>query len=206
MAPARGFEMNAAVKLIVGLGNPGDEYEATRHNAGQWFLEKLLKQTHGTFTHDSKRDALVARVNLFNYDCWLLFPLTYMNLSGKAVSAFMQYYQISIESLLVAHDDVDLPIGSVRLKVGGGAGGHKGLQDILARLGSPNFVRVRIGIGRPNSVSHTSVTSYVLNKPTQTQKHDIDQAIDQAIMAVPELLAGKTSKAMQMLNTKTSEK
>ena len=191
------------IKLIVGLGNPGSEYEKTRHNVGRWLVDQLLEKYQASFAKASKFKALTARIKLSqSQECDVLFPTTYMNLSGQAVASFSNYYHIPAESILVVHDELDLPVGTARLKEGGGNGGHKGLQSISQSLGSQNFVRLRLGIGHPGSSD--LVTGYVLNKPSLEQKIEIQRAIDRAIQVMPDILSGDLPKAMQALHNPCS--
>lgn len=186
------------IKLIIGLGNPGREYEHTRHNVGRWFIDRLLAGAGGALSKEVKFKALTARTHWHGHDFFVLFPLTFMNLSGQAVASFAHYFQISAENLLVVHDELDLPLGTVRLKKGGGPGGHKGVHDIIERLGSREFLRLRIGIGHPGRAE--LVTPHVLNRPTLDEKIEIDRSIDRALNVMPDVLAGHLEKAMQTLH------
>ncbi|HCU04783.1 MAG TPA: aminoacyl-tRNA hydrolase [Coxiellaceae bacterium] len=189
------------IQLIVGLGNPGTEYERTRHNAGVWILERLAHLAKSSLAPDKKFLALTSRANLFNQPVYLLFPTTYMNNSGKSVQSFAHYYKIPPEAILVMHDDLDLPIGTVKLKQGGGHAGHNGLRDIIQQLGSHNFFRLRIGIGRPNN--HSNVIDYVLKQPTPNEKTILDEGIDRVMPIFPDIIAGNLSQAMQKLHTES---
>ncbi|WP_115719327.1 aminoacyl-tRNA hydrolase [Gallaecimonas mangrovi] len=181
------------IQLLVGLGNPGPEYAQTRHNAGAWYIEELARLHRQSLSLESKFSALTARVSIKGQDVRLLVPTTYMNLSGKAVSALANFYRIPVESILVAHDELDLPPGVARFKQGGGHGGHNGLKDIMAKMGNnPNFNRLRIGIGHPGD--RNKVTGYVLGKPPQGEQEKINAAIDEAVRATDILLqSGKTA-------------
>lgn len=182
------------IQLIVGLGNPGDEYENTRHNVGAWFVEALAEQHKISLRMETKFKGLFGAFE----NCKLLIPTTFMNLSGQAVKAVANFYKISPEEILVAHDELDFEAGVVKLKIGGGNNGHNGLKDIIANLNSADFYRLRFGIGRPNDKNYTD---YVLHSPSKTDKAQIENAIDNAINIVPELLAGNFAKAMQNLHT-----
>lgn len=190
----------AAIELIVGLGNPGPQYDQTRHNAGFWFVDEIARSHGQTFKLESKYHAELCQLNLAGKKLWLLKPNTYMNKSGKAVAALANFYKIPAENILVAHDELDLPNGRARLKVGGGHGGHNGLRDIIACLGKKEFQRLRIGIDHPGSSSE--VSNYVLNKPRQDEKQAIEIAIDEALRILPELLADEQQKAMNHLHSR----
>ena len=186
------------IQLIVGLGNPGTEYQLTRHNAGSWLVEAVADRYQQTLRLENKFLGLVTRVNLDNNCCYLLIPTTYMNLSGQAIHAISNYYKIPPRAILVVHDDVDFPPGSVRFKQGGGHGGHNGLRNIIAQLGDNNFMRLRIGIGHPGS--REQVLNYVLGRPSQHDQQAIDGAIDDAISVLPDIIAGDAQRAMQFLH------
>jgi peptidyl-tRNA hydrolase, PTH1 family len=187
------------IKLIIGLGNPGKEYEQTRHNAGAWFIERLLQEANTTLKPEKKFHGLSCKTILFNQECHLLIPTTYMNLSGQAVSAIAKFYKIPPQAILVAHDDLDLAVGSLRLKQGGGHGGHNGLRDIISHLGTNDFLRLRFGIGHPGHKDR--VTDHVLSKITKTDKKQIDTAIERAVDILPLILKGEMQQAMQELHT-----
>lgn len=185
-----------SIALIVGLGNPGDRYTGTRHNAGFWLVERLAAQHCIAFRLESKFHGELCQWQQTH----LLKPTTFMNRSGQAVAAVMRFYKILPTDILVIHDELDLPPGTARLKQGGGHGGHNGLKDIIAHLGSQDFLRLRIGIGRP---AHSSeVTNYVLHEPTQQEQTDIDTAIDAALTIIPLLQTNELNKAMQLLHKK----
>lgn len=192
--------MSAPVDLIVGLGNPGGNYEQTRHNAGFWFVDALARQG-GTFRPESKFQADACKISLAGHDCWLLKPTTFMNRSGQSVAALAGFYKIPVENILVVHDELDLPPGVARLKQGGGHGGHNGLRDIIARLGA-NFMRLRIGIGHPGSKEQ--VVDYVLQRPSLADRQQIESAIDAALAVMPELLCGEVQRAMNQLHSKSA--
>jgi len=189
-----------ALKLIVGLGNPGNEYRGTRHNAGADFVEELARQCGSSLQTESRFFGLTGRVTLSGHDLRLLIPGTFMNRSGKAVAAMAGFFKIAPAQILVAHDELDIPPGSARFKQGGGHGGHNGLRDIIPALGNnQEFHRLRIGIGHPGHASR--VTGYVLSAPTQADRERIDACINEAIAALPLLLDGDSTKAMTRLHS-----
>lgn len=192
--------MSARVQLIVGLGNPGKEYQDTRHNAGFWFVDELARQQGASFKPEKKFHGEVVRCRLAGEECWLLKPQTFMNLSGQAVQALANFYKISVESILVVHDELDLDAGVVRLKDGGGHGGHNGLRDIINKMGGNKFLRLRIGIGHPGDKSR--VTGHVLNKVTTDDRIEIERAIDSAIAELPLIMSGEIQRAMNTLHSK----
>ncbi len=186
------------IRLVVGLGNPGARYDRTRHNAGFWCADKLAAANGGVFKLDSRFHAQLARLSLAGHDCWLLKPATFMNRSGQAVAGFARYLKIPPPQMLIVHDELDLPVGSVRLKQGGGHAGHNGLRDIVAVLGSKEFYRLRVGIGRPLSVDQ--VVDYVLTRPSRDEDEAIRGALDKACELVPSILAGEFQKVMNSLH------
>ena len=189
-----------AIKLIVGLGNPGSEYRGTRHNAGADFVEQLARQCATTLQAESKFYGMAGRVTLSGHDLRLLIPTTFMNRSGKAVAAMAQFFKIAPGEILVAHDELDIPPGTARFKRGGGHGGHNGLRDIVPALANnKDFYRLRIGIGHPGHASR--VTGYVLGAPSQVDRTRIDACIDEAIASLPLLLDGDDTKAMTRLHS-----
>ena len=187
------------IKLIVGLGNPGPDYAATLHNAGAWLVETLAKQEGASFQIEAKFFGQVTKVAIGPHPCWLLLPSTYMNLSGKSVGALSHFYRLEPSEILVVHDELDLPVGTVRLKHGGGAGGHNGLTSLFSSLQSQDFIRLRIGIGRPATAQPT--VNYVLARPTLDEKISIDNSIDSALKILPDLAKGELHKAMKALHT-----
>lgn len=190
----------SAIKLVVGLGNPGTEYRGTRHNAGADFVEELARKCGATLQDEAKFFGLTGRITLDGHDLRLLVPTTFMNRSGKSVAAMASFYKIAPEEMLVAHDELDIPAGAARFKQGGGHGGHNGLRDIVPALGNnKNFYRLRVGIGHPGHAS--KVTGYVLGKPGAEDRIRIDASIDEAIAALPLLLAGDDTKAMTRLHS-----
>lgn len=192
--------MDTPVQLIVGLGNPGQQYEQTRHNAGADFVLALSNHCGITLKPESKFFGATGRVTLENHDVRLLVPDTYMNRSGKAVAAMAGFYQIPPEAILIAHDELDLKPGTARLKLGGGHGGHNGLRDTIQALGNNrNFARLRIGIGHPGSASE--VVNFVLRKAPQSEQQLINQSIDDALRVMPITAAGKWNDAMKKLHS-----
>ncbi len=188
------------IRLIVGLGNPTAEYEHTRHNAGFWFLDELAWQWKAAFKNEKKFFGDVARVARPEGDVWLLKPDTYMNLSGKAVQALANFYKIQPEEILVVHDELDIDCGAIRFKLGGGNGGHNGLKDIQAKLGTPQFYRLRLGIGHPGE-KHL-VVGFVLNKPSAAERELIDRAIAKSLRAMDDVMAGRQEDAVRYLHSK----
>ena len=187
------------IRLIVGLGNPGREYRQTRHNAGFWLVDALAAQHHVALKPESRFHGQAVRVVIGAHELWLLEPQTYMNASGRAVAALAAYYKIAPEEILVAHDELDLPPGAARLKKGGGHGGHNGLRDILPQLKTPEFWRLRLGIGHPGDKD--AVVDYVLNAPRREEQPLIDEAIAKSLTVLPHLLAGDLAAAMKQLHT-----
>jgi len=188
-----------AIKLIVGLGNPGAEYAATRHNAGFWWVDQLARDGGTTLRHDNKFHGLIGRARLHGHEVWLLQPQTFMNRSGLSVVSVAQFYRILPQEILVAHDELDIPPGQIKLKQGGGSGGHNGLKDIQAHLSTPNYWRLRIGIGHPGD--RAQVASFVLKPPRVEEQDAIDDTLNRAHLIVPQLLDGDLGGAMQKLHT-----
>jgi PTH1 family peptidyl-tRNA hydrolase len=191
--------MSSRVELLVGLGNPGARYDGTRHNAGFWLLDRLAADAGAGLRAEPKFRADVGKMQLAGHDAWLARPTGFMNCSGEAVGAIARFYKIPVENILVAHDELDLPPGTARLKRGGGHGGHNGLRDIIDHLGGNEFVRLRIGIGHPGRAD--LVTDYVLGAPSRDDGQLIDEAITAALPVMPLLLAGEFEKAMHRLHT-----
>jgi len=189
--------------LIVGLGNPGSKYTETRHNAGFWFLGELLRRYHGTTKLQSKLHAEVVRLDIAGQACVLAMPTTFMNHSGQAVRAILDYFRIPSQNLLVAYDELDLPPGVARLKKGGGHGGHNGTRDIFRHLPDHDFLRLRIGIGHPGVKDR--VTDYVLSRPSADDELVIRRAISEAVDVIPDVLAGQLAAAMKKLHTNTPQ-
>ncbi len=187
------------IRLIVGLGNPGSEYATTRHNAGFWWLDELAQKQNLRFKHEAKFHGLAARTQLHGHEMLLLKPQTFMNVSGRAVAALAQFYKITPAEMLVVHDELDLSPGVARLKMRGGHGGHNGLKDIIAHLGSKDFWRLRLGIGHPGVAAE--VSDFVLNNPRREERELIEQAMQHALEIVPLLVEGKTEAAMLRLHS-----
>ena len=187
------------IKLIVGLGNPGAEYEGTRHNAGFWWLDAVAQALGVQLQPDRSYHGLVARTSVAGHSLWLLEPQTFMNLSGKSVATLARFYKIAPDEILVAHDELDLPAGQIKLKRGGGHAGHNGLRDIHAQLGSSDYWRLRIGIGHPGVKSE--VIHWVLQKPSPEQRRLIEAAIAHSLQALPALLHGDMAKATLLIHT-----
>ncbi|MDT8321899.1 MAG: aminoacyl-tRNA hydrolase [Xanthomonadales bacterium] len=185
--------------LIVGLGNPGSRYAETRHNAGFWFLDRLALASGAGLRGQPRLNAEVARTKLSGHDCILAKPTVFMNHSGQAVRAVMDYYGLAVDRLLVAYDELDLPAGIVRLKQGGGHGGHNGLRDIFRHVSDHDFLRLRIGIGHPGDKD--AVTAYVLGRPSVEQERSMQQAITESIETLPMILGGDVAGAMKTLHT-----
>ncbi|MEO8249894.1 MAG: aminoacyl-tRNA hydrolase [Burkholderiales bacterium] len=187
------------IKLFVGLGNPGPEYEATRHNAGFWWIEALARDLKVTLAPDRGYHGLMGRTNVGGDTIWLLAPQTFMNLSGKSVAALARFFKIAPENMLVIHDELDILPGQAKLKFGGSHAGHNGLRDIHAQLGTGDYWRLRLGIGHPGVKSE--VIGWVLKKPLADQREAIDDAIARTLSAVPALIAGEMDKATMLIHT-----
>ena len=193
--------MQSALRLIVGLGNPGAEYSETRHNAGFWFCERLARDIKVGLAKESRYHGWTANARNAGADgVWLLMPATYMNDSGRSVRALMQFYRIEPAEMLVVHDELDLPPGQMRLKFGGGLGGHNGLKSISAHLGTNDYWRLRIGIGHPGD--RNEVVNYVLKPPRREEVEEIDAAIDRALLTWPLLAKSEFNAATQRINSK----
>lgn len=192
--------MQAAPRLIVGLGNPGSDYAETRHNAGFWFCERLAHELGASFARESRYHGHVARARVGGQDIWLLMPQTFMNRSGQAVQALAHFYRIEPAAMLVVHDELDIPPGQMRLKFGGGLGGHNGLKDITAHLGTQDYWRLRIGIGHPGD--RDEVVDYVLKPPRREEREEIDAALERALLVWPTLARGEFNAATQKINSK----
>ena len=191
------------IRLIAGLGNPGPDYAATRHNAGFWFVDALARKVGATFAHESRFAGEVARAG----DLRLVKPMTYMNLSGRAVAGLARFYGYLPEEILVVHDELDLRPGDVKLKLGGGVAGHNGLRDIQAQLGSPDFWRLRIGIGHPrdSETPQQQVVDYVLKPPRSEERSALEASIDRALRAWPDIARGDMERAMQDLHSRAPD-
>ena len=199
------------MKLIVGLGNPGDEYEDTRHNAGFWLVDRLARFGGANLRAESRHHGLVARCLLWGHETWLLEPQTYMNRSGQAVGTLAKFYKITAADILVVHDELDLAPGTARLKRGGGAGGHNGLKDISVHLGTQDYWRLRIGIGHPRDLRPAGapaqvkddVANYVLKPPRREERAAIDASLERCIDVMPLILENKLETAMLKLHSKS---
>jgi PTH1 family peptidyl-tRNA hydrolase len=188
-----------AIRIVAGLGNPGKDYSGTRHNAGFWFVDRLLAQTGGGFSRDSKLQCDCARLRNAALDIRVIKPLTYMNESGRAVGQALNYFKLQPEELLVVHDEVDFPPGIIRLKQGGGHGGHNGLRSVIAHLGTNAFIRLRVGVGHPGHKD--LMIGAVLNRPPAAEQALIDAAIARGLQQMPLILGGELEKAMTGLHT-----
>lgn len=187
------------IKLFVGLGNPGPEYETTRHNAGFWWVEGLARELKVALVMDKGYHGLVARTTVQGQNVWLIEPQTFMNLSGKAVAALARFFKIEPKEILVVHDELDLPPGEAKLKFGGSHAGHNGLRDIHAQLGTGDYWRLRLGVGHPGTKAE--VVNWVLKKPSPDHRIAIEQCIDRTLKSVPRLLAGEMDKATMLIHT-----
>jgi peptidyl-tRNA hydrolase, PTH1 family len=186
------------IRLIVGLGNPGTEYEATRHNAGFWWVDALAAQWGARLVPERSYQALAARANRSVGPVWLLQPMTFMNRSGVSVAALARFFKIEPAQVLVVHDELDIAPGQAKLKFGGSTGGHNGLKDIQAMLGTPDFWRLRLGIGHPGVKAE--VVNYVLKKPSAADRDAIAKASEQSLKAVDRMLAGEMDKALAIVH------
>lgn len=187
------------ISLIVGLGNPGDNYKKTRHNAGFLMIDSIAEYYGGSFKYEAKFKADMAKCSIEGKMVRLLKPQTYMNKSGQSVVAGAKYFDIPTEEILIIHDELDINTGEVRLKMGGGHGGHNGLRDIIAHLSSKNFYRLRIGIGRPKG--HNKVVDYVLKEPSKEEKDLLGYAMDRVMVQIPAICSGEYPSVMQKLHT-----
>ena len=188
------------IRLLVGLGNPGAEYEATRHNAGFWFIDEVARALKVTLVPERSYFGLAARANTAHGPVWLLEPMTFMNLSGKSVAALARFFKIAPQEILVVHDELDLQPGQAKIKLGGSAAGHNGLKDIHAQLGSADYWRLRLGIGHPGVKAE--VVNYVLKKPSAEHREAIEKTIAQSLTALDLLLAGEMERAMMKIHAK----
>ncbi len=188
------------IRLIVGLGNPGPEYESTRHNAGFWLVDSLAAPHR--LAREARYNALAAKTSIAGQEVWLLEPQTFMNRSGQSVGGLARFFKIAADEILVAHDELDLPPGTAKIKKGGSSGGHNGLKDITAALGTQDYWRLRIGIGHPRELqSQQPVVDYVLHRPRREEQLLIDQAIASSVATIPLLCQGKFEAAMMQLHT-----
>ena len=191
--------MSKTIRIIAGLGNPEEKYERTLHNAGFWFVDAIVRKYGGDFRYEKKFDADICRVNLRGDEIWLIKPQSYMNLSGGPIRGMLDYYRLKPTELLVAHDEIDLPPGTTRLKKGGGHGGHNGLRDIMQHCGA-DFMRLRLGVGHPGEKSQ--VTSYVLKRGASDVERAVEDNIDEAIAVLPTLIDDGLNAAQKALHTK----
>ncbi|MDQ6629822.1 MAG: aminoacyl-tRNA hydrolase [Pseudomonadota bacterium] len=191
------------IRLIAGLGNPGPEHASTRHNAGFWFVDALARRLKLSLTAERAYSGLAARTNVNGKALWLLEPMTYMNVSGKSVSALARFFKIEPSEILVVHDELDLMPGHAKLKLGGSPAGHNGLKDIHAQLGSADYWRLRLGIGHPGVKSE--VIDYVLRKPSAGDRIEIDRSIEQSLSGLDLLLAGDMERAMMKINARPAK-
>lgn len=188
-----------SIRLIVGLGNPGPEYEQTRHNAGFWVVDNLAGST---LTREARFNALTAKTRVAGNEVWLLEPQTYMNRSGQSVGALARFYKIAPDEILVVHDELDLPPGSAKIKKGGSSGGHNGLKDITAALGTQDYWRLRIGIGHPRTMNlQQQVVDFVLHRPRKEEQVLINESIERSLEVIPLLCEGKFEAAMMQLHS-----
>jgi PTH1 family peptidyl-tRNA hydrolase len=191
------------LRLVVGLGNPGPQYAQTRHNAGFWLVDELARQHGVQFRSDGRAHGESCRIALAGQELWLLKPMTFMNRSGLAVVTLARFYRIAPPEILVVHDDLDLPPGAARLKRGGGHGGHNGLRDVLAHLGDPDFLRLRLGIGHPGD--RREVLDYVLRRAPLEEQALLEAAIVEALRELPRIVAGQLAQAMQALHRRRGD-
>jgi PTH1 family peptidyl-tRNA hydrolase len=194
--------MATNLSIIAGLGNPEERYARTLHNAGFWFVDTLAKKYGGDFRYEKKFDAEYCRVSLRGDDIWLVKPQSYMNLSGGPIRGMLDYYRLRPEHLLVAHDEIDLPPGTIRFKKGGGHGGHNGIRDIIRHCGA-EFMRLRIGVGHPGTSSE--VTNYVLKRGAGDVEAAVERTIDDAIAVLPTLIDDGLNAAMKELHTRSDD-
>ena len=187
------------IRLFVGLGNPGQEYDQTRHNAGFWWIDAVSQALHAPLVMDKGYYGMVARTSVSGQTVWLLQPQTFMNLSGKSVAALVNFFKISPQEMLVAHDDLDIAPGEAKLKLGGSHAGHNGLRDIHAQLGTDQYWRLKLGIGHPGN--RAEVIHWVLKKPLPDHRIAIGQSIDRALKALPAILAGDMDQATRLIHT-----
>ncbi|HEY0846121.1 MAG TPA: aminoacyl-tRNA hydrolase [Noviherbaspirillum sp.] len=188
-----------SIRLIVGLGNPGPEYEQTRHNAGFWLVDNLAS---GRLSRETRFHALGAKTTIAGQEVWLLEPQTYMNRSGQSVGALARFYKIAPDEVLVVHDELDLPPGAAKIKKGGSSGGHNGLKDITSALGTQDYWRLRIGIGHPRNMNiQQQVADFVLHRPRKEEQALINDAIEKSLEVIPLLCEGKFEAAMMKLHS-----
>jgi len=191
--------MSSGISLIAGLGNPGARYVDTRHNAGFWFIEALADRYHGEWRDDARFKSRVCEIAINNQRIWLIAPQTFMNHSGEAIAAFARYYRFDSSQILVAHDELDFAPGRVKLKLGGGAAGHNGLRDTTRHLGTPDYLRLRLGIGHPGQ--QREVVNFVLKRAPDAEMTLIQSAIDHAVDHIGDIIQGDLQSAMNALHT-----
>jgi PTH1 family peptidyl-tRNA hydrolase len=191
--------MASGIKLIAGLGNPGSAYADHRHNAGFWFVEELANRFHGDWREEKRFKSLVSEITINGQRIWLIAPQNFMNHSGESIAAFASYYRITVDQILVAHDELDIPPGRLKLKQGGGAAGHNGLRDTTQQLGSPDYLRLRLGIGHPGK--QDAVVNFVLKRPPEAEMTLIQSAIDHAADHIQDILDGDLQTAMNALHS-----
>jgi len=191
--------MSYTIQIIAGLGNPGEKYEKTLHNAGFWFLENLALKYGGIFRYEKKFDIDSCKVDINGCSIWLIKPQSFMNLSGRPIKSFLDYYQLKVNNLLVVQDEIDLPSGTIRLKEGGGHGGHNGIRDVIQHCG-PQFFRLRLGVGHPGEKS--KVINYVLNPGSKKVESAIKNNINDALSVIPILMENGFNEATKALHTK----
>lgn len=192
-----------SIRLIVGLGNPGPEYALTRHNAGFWLVDQLANSLPGCrLQRETRFNALAAKSQIQGQEVWLLEPQTYMNRSGQSVGGLARFFKIAPEEVLVVHDELDLMPGVAKLKKGGGSGGHNGLKDISAALGTQDYWRLRLGIGHPRTFNLAQqVADFVLQRPRPEQQQAIEEAIEKSLAVIPQMVGGKVEAAVMQLHT-----
>lgn len=191
--------MSSSIRIIAGLGNPEEKYERTLHNAGFWFVDALAAKYGGSFRYEKKFDAEYCRINLHGEDVWLVKPQSYMNLSGSPIRGVLDYYRLNVSELLVAHDEIDLPLGTTKLKFAGGHGGHNGLRDIINHC-SADFLRLRLGVGHPGEKSR--VTNHVLKRASKDAERAIEDNIAEAVGVMPLLMTDGLNAATKALHTR----
>lgn len=192
-----------AITVIAGLGNPGEKYADTRHNAGFWFVDELARRHNGAFRYERRHDVDACRISIDDHEFWLVKPLSYMNDSGGPLRSFLDYYRLKPKELMIAHDEIDLPIAELKIKKGGGHGGHNGLRDSIACLGK-DFVRLRVGVGHPGH--RDQVVSYVLKRASAKEQELLDESIITAADVTPLLIKRGVDRAMNKLNARPKSK
>jgi len=191
---------DSPLQLIVGLGNPGPKYSSTRHNAGFWLVDCLVRKYGGSLRAESRFKGDACRISIAGQSIWLLKPMNFMNRSGASIAALARFYKIPLPAILVAHDELDLPVGVVRLKRGGGPGGHNGVRDSIKHLGGNDFIRLRLGVGHPGN--SRDVMDYVLRKAPQSEQRLLEDAVDDSIREIDRIVTGQLEKAMTVLHSR----